>query len=59
MNEQTVWECDDLRREIFSYLRTEPQLSCVDCEKVLVWDINVEPYLRIPYLYGRDNDITV
>ena len=55
MNEQTVWECDDLRREIFSYLRTEPQLSCVDCEKVLVWDINVEPYLRIPYLYGRDN----
>ena len=41
MNEQYVWECDDLRREIFSYLRKEPQMSCVDCEKVLVWDKNV------------------
>ena len=39
MNELFVWECDDLRREIFSYLRKEPQLSCIDCKKVLIWDL--------------------
>ena len=55
MNELFVWECDDLRREIFSYLRKEPQLSCIDCKKVLIWDKKVEPHMKIPYLYGKDN----
>ena len=38
MAETEVWECDDLRKEIFSYLRKTPKLHCIHCYKVLIWD---------------------
>ena len=51
MNEIYVWECLDLRREIFSYLRKNPQLICVECSTVLIWDKQIKPHLKIPFLY--------
>jgi len=38
MSEIKVWGCDDLRREIFSYLRKEPKVKCFYCDLVCVWD---------------------
>ena len=35
---QFVWYNDDLRREIFSYLRKEPKVKCDQCDDVCVWD---------------------
>ena len=36
-----VWYNDDLRREIFSYLRKEPKVKCEQCDDVCVWDKKV------------------
>ena len=36
-----VMNNDDLRREIFKYLRKKPKISCFECMKVLVWDKKV------------------
>ena len=36
-----VWSCDDLRGEIFSYLRKKPKVKCNLCESVCVWDKKV------------------
>ena len=33
-----VWYNEDLRREIFSYLRKEPKVKCEICQAVCVWD---------------------
>mgnify|MGYP003987149229 CR=1 FL=1 len=42
-----VFTCDDLRREIFSYLRKHPQRKCIKCNKVLIWDKKVNEYVVI------------
>ena len=33
-----VFECDDLRNLIFSYLRKYPEKKCFYCGDVLIWD---------------------
>jgi hypothetical protein len=35
---QFVWYNEDLRREIFSYLRKEAKVKCDQCNDVCVWD---------------------
>ena len=44
--EETVFGCADLRREIFSYLRRRGKKICRTCDKVLVWDKKVRPYVE-------------
>ena len=39
---------DDLRREIWSYLRKEPKLVCMKCGDVCVWDKKVKKYYFVP-----------
>ena len=51
MAETEVWECNDLRREIFSYLRKRPTLECVHCKKVLIWDRKVNDYIMLTWIY--------
>jgi hypothetical protein len=41
-----VFEIEDLRRYIFSFLRKEPELICKDCNKVLIWDKKVNDFIR-------------
>ena len=41
-----VFEIEDLRRYIFSFLRKEPELICKDCNKVLIWDKKVTDFIR-------------
>ena len=41
-----VFENDDLRRYIFSFLRKKPKLVCKDCNKVLIWDRKVNEFIR-------------
>ena len=35
---ENVWGCEELRREIFSYLRKEAKIKCFECGEVCVWD---------------------
>ena len=44
MAEPMVFACEDLRRLIFSYLRTTAQINCHGCSKMLVWDRKIHPY---------------
>ena len=44
---EIVFSCDDLRREIFSYLRKNPKRNCMKCQKVLVWDKKVNEHVII------------
>ena len=39
-----VFQNDDLRRYILSYLRHEPSVKCAECKCVCVWDRKVKPY---------------
>ena len=43
-----VFNNRDLRIKIWSYLRKEPQLSCMKCSKVSIWDKKVRNYYYIP-----------
>lgn len=45
-----VFGCDDLRREILSYLRTDAYSRCNSCRIILQWD----PWhpIKRPQLYG-------
>lgn len=36
--EISVFECNDLRNLIFSYLRKYPEKECFYCGDVLIWD---------------------
>jgi hypothetical protein len=36
-----VMNNEDLRREIWSYLRKEPKVECMYCKDVCVWDKKV------------------
>ena len=38
--EETVFGIEDLRRHIFSYLRSKPYKSCQYCQQVLEWNPN-------------------
>ena len=43
-----VFEIDDLRREIFSYLRTRKSaLICNYCDNVVKWDKKVKDYVIV------------
>ena len=44
-----VFGCHDLRREIFSYLRKEPNKKCNDCLLVLEWEPDRKENLYIEY----------
>lgn len=44
--EEVVFLCDDLRKEIFSYLRLHAQKTCNICKDVLVWDKRVKYYIE-------------
>ena len=43
----SVWTCDDLRKEIFSFIRKEPDRKCVKCSSVCVWDRKVKDYINV------------
>ena len=44
-----VMNNNDLRRIIFSYFRTEPEVVCCSCKKVCVWDKKIiRRYTQIP-----------
>lgn len=45
---EKVMHNDDLRREIWSYLRKEPKLVCMKCGDVCVWDKKVKKYYFVP-----------
>lgn len=48
-----VFGCDDLRREILSYLRKKPFLSCRSCYSMIKW----EPWHKgKPEMYGYCSD---
>jgi len=36
--EISVFECDDLRNLIFSFIRKYPEKECHICKDVLIWD---------------------
>ena len=42
-----IFEIDDIRRYIFSFLRKKPQLTCSDCNCVLIWDKKVKKYIIV------------
>ena len=42
-----VFEINDLKNLIFSFLRKKPQQVCCTCKKVLIWDKEVNPYILI------------
>ena len=42
----SVFQNDDLRRYILSYLRKEPLVKCAECKCVCAWDSKVKPYLN-------------
>ena len=49
--EHEVMNNNDLRKKIWSYLRKEPLVRCIDCKRVCVWDnkilvtiYNLDPY---------------
>ena len=53
--EAAVWECDDLRRYIFSFLRTKPTLICGQCNAVCVVGQKSAPshlFPRPPFVRG-------
>jgi|TARA_X000000368_G_C22980514_1_gene689699 hypothetical protein len=40
--EETVFGIDDLRKHIFSFLRSKPHKSCKECNKVLEWNKGIK-----------------
>jgi len=40
-----VMEIDDLKKEIFSYLRKFPKKECIICNRVLIWDKRVYNFI--------------
>lgn len=47
--QQKVFLIDDLRKLIFSYIRSEPDVGCVQCGRVLFWNPGqrVHKYVRM------------
>jgi len=43
--ETQVFQNDDLRKYILSYLRKEAKIKCTECNNVCVWDVKVKPYI--------------
>ena len=52
---EIVMGIEDLRREIFSYLRKKAKVECIICKRVCVWDkkvcnyITYKPNIQIQY----------
>ena len=44
--EETVFGIDDLRKHIFSFLRSKPHKSCKECNKVLEFKIPLSNSLK-------------
>ena len=42
-----IFEIDDIRRYIFSFLRKKPKLICSECNCVLIWDKKVKNYIVV------------
>ena len=52
---QFVWFNEDLRREIFSYLRKEAKVKCDQCNDVCVWDKKVKEHIQVyPFLHSDE-----
>lgn len=49
MAEEIVWQINDLRKEIFSWLRTEPKAICKNCFSIIVWDKKVKDFINISW----------
>ena len=47
--EESVWQINDLRREIFSWLRTEPRVICKNCFATVIWDKKVKEFVNISW----------
>lgn len=52
--EELVFGCEDLRRYIFSFLRSKPDKACKECLKVLVWDKKVCDFVSTKRHYYFD-----
>ena len=44
---ENVFSNDDLRRNIFSYLRKYPKKQCQHCKCVCVWDKKIKCYREL------------
>lgn len=42
-----IFEIDDIRKYIFSFLRKEPKEICKNCKIVLIWDKDVRKNFNI------------
>ena len=45
--EEIVWQINDLRKEIFSWLRKEPKFRCTNCYAVVIWDKKVKEFINV------------
>ena len=60
---ERVFEINDLRNIIFSFLRKEAKKKCFSCKKVCVWDNKIIDYIEapiIPYKFiidDKDNEL--
>ena len=43
---KNVFEINEIRNLIFSYLRKHPKKTCIHCNKVCVWDKEVASYVQ-------------
>tara|TARA_B110000495_G_C22370909_1_gene241169 strand:- start:198 stop:371 length:174 start_codon:yes stop_codon:yes gene_type:complete len=53
--EESVWQINDLRREIFSWLRTEPRVICKNCFATVIWDKKVKEFVNISWVIILNN----
>ena len=47
--EEIVWQINDLRREIFSWLRKEPKVICKNCFAIVIWDKKVKEFINVSW----------
>lgn len=52
---KNVFDMDDIRRLIFTYLRKEAKKRCIHCNDVCVWDNEVKPYMETNVKQNRFN----
>lgn len=42
-----IFEIDDIRKYIFSFLRSKPKEKCQECDCVLIWDKKVINFINV------------
>ena len=42
-----VFEIEDLRKYIFSFLRLKAEKICTDCKDILVWDKKIQSFIEV------------